>query len=109
MEALSHSHTGVSVSTETKARVKALAEAGSCTQNDVVAAGLDALTFRTLAGNGAVRLDLIRALETLEVTVALAAESNVRLAELCSLLCESRLALIEQSLAAVEAAAKGGK
>lgn len=109
METPTSDRASIAVSHATRDRINSIAEASSCSQNEVVAAGIDALTHRTLAASGVVRLELIRSLETLETTVALAAETNVRLAEICSLVCDGRLAQLEQALARARVVTKGGK
>ncbi len=98
----------VNVNSATKENLLSLCAQTGCTQDQAVAAGLAALQYRTLAGNGLIRLDLVRATEILEASVVFLAETNLQMADACSALLLNRLddldALVQQV-----GAAKGGQ
>ncbi len=67
------------------------------------------LQTRGLASNGLVRLELVRAIDTLESTVHLLITSNLELADCCSAFLDSRLANVDRVIADAEASIKEAK
>lgn len=92
----------------TKKAVAALAEHTQATHDEIVAAGVRALADRTLGPRGLARLDLIRALENLEQSVALVAQIAVVLSDQIAEETEATLKGLEQ-IAREQSGESGGK